>query len=137
MVNLDSIMGFPPTWALLMMSFDVILGYVNAYLHREISSSKMRDGLMHKTGYFAMLIMACVAEGALSWCGNLPGFNDASALLGVFGVTGVSVYIIVMEVCSVMEIVGKLNPEIASSPLFNRMATNRQVVEQKNQDEEM
>lgn len=124
-ITMNDILGFPPTWAVMMMALDVIFGYANAYLHHEVSSSRMREGFMHKMGYFAIIVLACVAEGALHWCGQLPGFEDAAVLLGVFGVTGASAYVILMEVCSIMEIVGKLNPDIAKSPGFNRMAINQ------------
>ncbi len=124
MITMEDVLGFPPTWAVIMMTFDVVLGYTCAFMKRDVSSSKMRDGLMHKMGYFAMLILACISEGILSYLGGVPGFEEASTLLGVFGITGVSIYIIVMELGSVMEIIGKFNPEIAKSPIFNRMASN-------------
>lgn len=88
-------------WALILpcilMIFDIITGYYNAWKRNEVSSSKMRDGLGKK---LAELIY--IVTGMLISC--------------AFGVKGIgffiSGYVIYMELVSIAENCKKLGVEL-------------------------
>lgn len=87
----------------ILIAFDVITGLLSAWANQKLSSSAMRKGLINKLaeiisialGYFVDEAQAVLALGI-----NVPMFAS------------VSVYICVMELVSVMENLGNLNPEL-------------------------
>ena len=98
-------------WAIvlpcILMIFDIITGYYNAWKRDEVSSQKMRDGLGKK---LAELVYICI------------GMLISSA----FGVKGIgffiSMYVIYMEIVSIAENCKKLGvklPEEVSKKLNN------------------
>lgn len=104
----------PQTWgialACVMMLADVVVGFIVAAINNKISSTKMRQGLLHKV-LMLVLIFACLAiEVALSHAVALP--YDIPTCEVVCG------YIVVMELASVLENIGRGYPEFANSPLF-------------------
>lgn len=98
------------TAVLLLIFLDWIFGVANALIHKEFESEKMREGIAHKCGELGFLLVGLIADGAA-----LGGID-----LGVGGYvfTAFCTYIIVMEVGSLMEIMCKLDPELADSPGF-------------------
>lgn len=89
---------------------DVCFGCFNALLHREFSSSKMREGIAHKSTSFGFILVADVVDGAI--IGGLDlGF---SAPVLVFACS----YLVLMEIASLLETFCKLNPALADTPLF-------------------
>jgi len=89
---------------------DVCFGCINALLHREFSSSKMREGIAHKSTSFGFILVADVVDGAI--IGGLDlGF---SAPVLVFACS----YLVLMEIASLLETFCKLNPSLADTPLF-------------------
>ena len=75
-----------------------------------ISSTKMREGLYHKTAEVGLLFVGIMIDGAL-----LGGF-DFGYSAPVF--TAICVYICIMEVGSLLEIFASMNPELQNSPIF-------------------
>lgn len=84
---------------------DVISGCINAAAHNEMSSSTMRNGMWHKASELLLEILAILCTIAVQYWDALPDE------LGVV-YTGVSLYIIVMEIVSVIENVTSTNPEL-------------------------
>lgn len=91
----DFLMNFKfqnDVWAfilpLCLMLFDIITGYIQALIHKSVSSKKMREGLLHKFLNSCILFISCLFNLA---------FNSK------YFVTGVSIYICVMEIVSILE----------------------------------
>lgn len=78
---------------LILMALDVLTGYVNAWIKRQVSSSIMRKGLGHKVAEIAYLIVGILAKVGLGY-GAILYF--------------ISIYIIVMELISIFENCEKL-----------------------------
>lgn len=88
---------------------DVISGLLAAWLTKSFRSDKMREGAQHKVG--ELLAM-----------GACYGVQYALPLIGVSTtinfVRGFAIYIVIMEMSSVIENIVKLDPEL-SGPLGN------------------
>ena len=92
------------------MGIDILTGYVAAVIRRDVSSTKMREGLGHKALLICVELLAFVIEVV---CQHVEGMN---ALSGVT-VVGISVVIILMEMTSIWENVVSASPELKDSPL--------------------
>ena len=91
-----------------LMLIDIITGYYNAYIKKEISSSKMRDGLGKKLAEIVYIILAL-----------LFGLSFNINLIGSF----ISIYVIFMELTSILENCDKLGvklPQKISEKLNNK-----------------
>ena len=96
--------------ACMMMCVDVLTGFIAAVINNDVSSTKMRKGLLHKV-LTLILIFACLAiEIALSHMVILP--YDIPTCEVVCG------YVTVMELASVLENICKGNPDFADSAVF-------------------
>lgn len=104
--------GFATPLVLVLVAevMDMGFGLANAVMQKNVSSTRMRDGIKHKLGILGMLILAMFAEVCCMYV-SLPidvpivGFTTA--------------WIVAMELCSISEILIDMNPEIANAPLFN------------------
>lgn len=89
-------------WVLLipvsLMGFDVLTGYLNAWLKGEVESYRMREGLVKKVGEITILVIGKLFEFGL----NLPTY-----IMNV-----ISLYIILMELVSISENLDKLGVPI-------------------------
>lgn len=95
---------------LLLIALDVIVGFAGAAITKTISSSKMRNGLLHKLMELAAIALADIVDGAL-----LGGFDivEGSPIL-----VAVCAYLAVMESSSVLELIVKYNPDLSGSGIF-------------------
>lgn len=101
-------------WAILlacvMMCADVLVGFLGACIRHDIQSSKMRAGLMHK---IMVLIIIAVAYLLGVGLGYVSGIDVTIPSTEV-----VCGYVIVMELASVLENVGKAWPEFSGTQLY-------------------
>lgn len=102
------------TWSILlacvMMCADVVVGFIQAAINNQLSSTKMRQGLLHKV-LILILIFVCLAiEIGISHTVKLP--YDIPTCEVVCG------YVIVMELISILENIARGYPEFADSQLF-------------------
>lgn len=96
--------------ACLMMCADVLTGFIVAVINNEVSSTAMRKGLLHKV-LTLILIVACLAiEIALTHMVVIP--CDIPTCEVVCG------YVVMMELASVLENIGKGYPDFADSAVF-------------------
>lgn len=100
---------------LLLILADMVFGVLNACMHHEFSSKKLREGLMHKTGELLIIIIGVVIDG-LIFAGIDMGVSGP--ILGV--ILG---SIIFMEIGSLMEIAAQLNPDLQAIKAFKLLAT--------------
>lgn len=99
----------------LLTLLDVCFGVLNALLHHEFASSKMREGIAHKSTSFGFIVIADVVDGAI--IGGLDLGFPAPTL--VFACS----YLILMEIASLLETFCMLNPNLAETPLFRLFAS--------------
>lgn len=85
---------------LILMGIDVITGYINGWIKNEISSSKMRIGLGHKVGEIVYIVVGYFISHV---------FNVSEIE------TFISIYIIVMELLSIIENTEKLGIKLPNS----------------------
>ena len=95
---------------LILIALDVIFGVVTAVAKKEYSSKKMRKGIAHKCSEFGLLMVALVIDGLII------GGVDIGFTSPVFIAS--CVYLIIMELASILEIICRCNPQLANSPLF-------------------
>lgn len=82
---------------LILMVFDIITGYYNAWKKKEISSSRMRDGLGKKLAEIVYIII-----------GIIIGYAFDIKAIGYF----ISLYIVYMELMSIAENCKKLGVDM-------------------------
>lgn len=94
----------------LLVLIDYVTGVVNAIMHGELSSEKMREGLGHKFTYLAVICVALIVEYGSDYINlgiELPVFIPVCA------------GICIIEITSIMENCVKINPELSSSNILN------------------
>jgi toxin secretion/phage lysis holin len=97
------------TIALVFIVFDFVSGIVKAAYNKSISSSVMRQGLYHKVAEFMVIVLAVFVDAA---CQHLELGFDAPIL------SVACAYIVLMEVASIIENIGEMNPDLTNSPVF-------------------
>lgn len=100
----------------LLVLIDYVTGVVNAIMHSELSSEKMRQGLGHKFTYLAIICVALIVEYG-------SDYIDLGIELPVF--IPVCAGICLIEITSIMENCVKINPELNNSNILNMFNTNR------------
>lgn len=83
--------------------FDLTSGGIAACANYEWKSSEMRKGLYHKFGSIMLVVLAYLIDYAQKYVDL--GFQVPIA-------AGVCVYIILMELGSILENIGKINPDL-------------------------
>lgn len=94
----------------LLILIDYITGVVNAIMHRELSSEKMRQGLGHKFAYLAIICVALIVEYG-------SDYINLGIELPVFTITCTGICLI--EITSITENCAKINPELSKSNILN------------------
>ena len=94
----------------LLVLIDYVTGVVNAIMHGELSSEKMRRGLGHKFAYLAIICMALIVEYGSDYINlglELPIFIPVC--------TGICL----IEITSITENCAKINPELSKSNILD------------------
>lgn len=121
----------PEIWAVMaamvMMVMDIVTGFAGAVITGAVSSTKMREGIGHKAMLIMLVVLAVLVQTFSLHIGDM-GWSIPMIL-------PVCVYIIVMEVASVVENAVSAYPELKDSPLvrlFDRTtdSSDREEVEQ-------
>lgn len=105
-------------WAvvLVFIALDVILGTFKAWITKTLSSTKARDGIMHKMGFAGAMVLSSLIDvvQGLSIGADL-GFTVPVSVL-------CAAMIVMCEVMSISEHIKELNPDIDISFLerFNK-----------------
>lgn len=96
--------------ACVMMVADMVVGFIVAIINEELSSNKMRKGLLHKVLMLVLIFVCLAIEIGISHTVALP--YDVPTCEVVCG------YIVVMELMSVLENIANGYPELKDSALF-------------------
>lgn len=109
--------------ACVMMVADMVAGFIAAAINEKLSSTKMRNGLLHKVLMLVLIFICLAIEIGVSHTGALP--YDVPTCEVVCG------YIIIMEFVSVLENIAIGYPELRDSALFRLFNFDNK----KNEDE--
>ena len=95
---------------------DFVTGWMKAYIKKDISSQKMRIGGIHKIAEIIIMGVACGLEIGLDLLGKYYSTDGevAQKLAAVSGTVAsllVFLYILVMELISILENYAEINPE--------------------------
>lgn len=85
------------------IAFDVILGTVKAWSKKELSSSIARQGVMHKMGFLAAMLLCSIIDIAQNVADF--GYSVPTTLL-------CAVMIVACEIMSICEHIAEMNPDI-------------------------
>lgn len=85
---------------------DYITGVVGAIMHGNLSSTKMREGLGHKFAYLCIFFVAWFIDFEMEHIDI--GFHSALTPI-------VTVGIVFIELSSIIENIGKINPELTQA----------------------
>lgn len=98
---------------LMFTSLDYITGVINAVMHGKLSSTKMREGLGHKFAYLCTFFVAWFIDFEM---GHIDiGFHTALTPLVTAGIA-------LIELSSIIENIGKINPELKNAPFMQIFA---------------
>ena len=108
---LETLNAISVNWYILGAAFaficlDFITGFAQACANHCISSEKLREGLWHKCGFVLAIFFGVLCEWSMQ-------FVDLGFTVPVG--TCVCVYIIIAEMTSIIENLGKLSPALAAS----------------------
>lgn len=96
--------------------FDLITGVIKAFKEKTYTSSLMREGLFHKAGSILLIMLAILADYAQT-------FVDLGLTVPL--TIAVCTYVILMEVGSSIENIGKINPALIPEkikPYFSKLS---------------
>lgn len=100
----------------LLALIDYVTGVVNAIMHGELSSERMRQGLGNKFAYLAIICVALIVEYGSDYINlgiELPVFIPVCA------------GICLIEITSIMENCTKINPKLSDSNILNIFKVNK------------
>lgn len=106
----------------LLVLVDYITGVVNAIMHGELSSERMRQGLGHKFAYLAIICAALIVEYGSDYINlgiELPIFMPVCA------------GICLIEITSITENCAKINPELSKSNILNILKVDKKESDSK------
>lgn len=109
-VSLTDAQAWGIALACVMMVADVVVGFIVAAINEKLSSTKMRNGLLHKALMLVLIFVCLAIEVSISHTGTLP--YEVPTCEVVCG------YIVVMELISVLENIANGYPELRGSALF-------------------
>lgn len=90
------------------MALDIMSGLLKAFKEKEYSSTIMRQGLYHKCGSVLCVLFATLVD-------YTQKFIDIGLAIPIL--KSVCVYIIIMEISSIIENICTLNPDILPEKL--------------------
>ena len=106
---------------------DFITGMIKAYVTGTLSSSKMRKGGVNKVGELIVMTTACGLEAGIKALGQYYDTSqELAAVTGTVTAVLIFVYIVVMEVISILENYAEINPDSAGwiTKLLKRLKNN-------------
>lgn len=117
----------PAFMAILMMAMDMLTGFAGALKTGEVMSGKMREGLWHKAGFIALILLTVLYECAVDVINaamESVGGSDALVMPTLPAVAVVCGIVVLIEMVSIMENLIVLNPTIGRLPFIDRLKSN-------------
>lgn len=92
---------------------DFITGYIKARVQEKVSSKALRVGGLHKVSELTIMLAAIGLNIGLDKLGGYYSDTRLTSLAGVFTAVTVFIYIVVMELISIIENFAEITPEAA------------------------
>lgn len=92
---------------------DFITGYIKARVQDKVSSKALRVGGLHKVSELTIMLAAIGLNIGLDKLGGYYSDTRLTSLAGVFTAVTVFIYIVVMELISIVENFAEITPEAA------------------------
>lgn len=92
---------------------DFITGYIKARVQDKVSSKALRVGGLHKVSELTIMLAAIGLNIGLDKLGGYYSDTRLTSLAGVFTAVTVFIYIVVMELISIIENFAEITPEAA------------------------
>lgn len=102
----------PVIFALLMMLFDIVSGLLKGFCTYSLSSTVMREGLIHKAVYILIILLFALFEVAQHYF--VMGLDIPTTLAAC-------IYIITAELLSMLENMVEIAPEIGEWPIIKQL----------------
>lgn len=90
---------------------DFATGFIKAYCTDSVQSAKMRKGGLNKIGEIIVMCVAIGLDIGIGRLGEFYGHEGMSGIAGVVTAVAVFVYIVAMEVISILENYSEINTE--------------------------
>lgn len=115
---------------LVFIAFDILFGLLQAVTNQNFQSLVMRKGLFHKLGELLCYCFGVVCDTALPLVEISLPFSLATAI---------TIYIVVMEIGSILENVSKLSPELAKylGFIFEKLRPPEDLPDPNREEDEM
>ena len=94
---------------------DYVTGTIDAIMHGTLSSTKMREGLGHKFAYLCVFFIAWFIDFEMKHIDI--GFHSALTPIVTIG-------IVLIELSSIVENIGKINPELTQAEFMSIFSQN-------------
>lgn len=92
---------------------DFVTGIIKGYVTGQLSSSKMRRGGMNKVCELVVMSTACGLEIGIRALGEYYSSDTLAAITGAVTAIAVFVYIVIMELISILENYAEIDPQSA------------------------
>ena len=90
---------------------DFITGIIKAYVNNDLSSTKMRKGGLNKVTELLVMGTACGVEIGMRYLGQYYQAPEFAGISGAVAAGAVFIYILLMELISILENYGEVNPD--------------------------
>jgi phage-related holin len=90
---------------------DFITGIIKAAIKKDVSSQMMRTGGLHKIMEVTVMLTACGLEFGIGFLGNYYNEPRLAEITGMFTSGAVFVWIVFMEITSILENYLESNPD--------------------------
>lgn len=103
---------------------DFATGWIKAYVRDDICSSKMRKGGLNKLCEVIVMCTACGLEAGLGLPGDFYQSPELAAVAGNVAAGAVFLYILAMEIVSILENFAAISPDNAWAERIIRKLRN-------------
>lgn len=90
---------------------DFVTGIIKGYVTGQLSSAKMRRGGLNKVCELVVMATACGLEIGIRALGEYYSSDVLAAITGAVTAIAVFIYIVIMELISILENYAEINPE--------------------------
>lgn len=111
--------------ALVGILLDIITGFTQAWLNKQVDSSIIREGGKHKISEMLIIIFAIYVKKGIVYLNVGIPFNPVTLVCG---------YIIIMECISIIENIGKMNSKCIPpklSEFFKKLSEWKEIMKWK------
>ena len=105
--------------ALVFILLDIVSGVTAACKNKERRSSAMREGRYHKAAEIILIAVGAASQYAIS-------MTELNGMIPDAIFNSVSVYVILMELVSILENVSKVNPDLKIGTLLSMFGKKEQ-----------